>query len=62
MSKNKNSNDQANKMESNQPSAENQGAEGNGSGGDISAVKFNQIFIAIGVCVLLMVIAKLLGL
>ncbi|HOD42352.1 MAG: hypothetical protein BWY32_01426 [bacterium ADurb.Bin243] len=62
MAKNKNSNDQADKIENNQSSAENQGADGKSSGGDISAVKFNQIFIAIGVCALLMIIAKMLGL
>jgi hypothetical protein len=37
-------------------------AEKNGRGGDISSIKFNQIFIALGVCITLMVIAKLMGL
>lgn len=31
-------------------------------GGDISAVKFGSIFLALGICAVLMIIAKLIGL
>lgn len=40
----------------------NSGAQKSGNGGDLSSVKFNQIFIALGVCIILMIIAKLIGL
>ncbi len=51
----------ANETENNNVPAENGGPESQG-GGDISSVKFNTIFLALGVCIALMVIAKLLGL
>ncbi len=41
---------------------DNQTKNENNHGGDISSVKFNQIYIALAVCISLMIIAKLIGL
>ncbi len=64
MSKNKKEQKDINENTNNQNPGENNNKESekNNGGGDISSVKFNQIFIALGTCITLMVIAKLLGL
>lgn len=63
MSKNKKEQKDINENTNNQNSGENNSKEPeNNTGGDISSVKFNQIFIALGTCIILMVIAKLMGL
>ena len=61
MARSKKDKEIVNETENNSVPAENGGAEKQG-GGDISSVKFNTIFLALGVCIALMVIAKLLGL
>ncbi len=64
MSRNKKEQKDINENINNQTAGENndKGSENNGGGGDISSIKFNQIFIALGTCIILMVIAKLMGL
>lgn len=63
MSKNKKDQKDINENTNNQAPGENNDKEPeNKGGGDISSIKFNQIFIALGTCIALMVIAKLMGL
>lgn len=61
MARSKKDKEIVNETENNGVQAENGGPEKQG-GGDISSVKFDTIFLALGVCIALMVIAKLLGL
>jgi hypothetical protein len=61
MSRSKKDKENVNETENNSVPAENGGPEKQ-DGGDISSVKFNSIFLALGICIALMVIAKLLGL